>query len=266
MLFRSSHPEFAAVKQGHAPDKADVKFNHQVHMKSDLRGPKGPVQLECAGCHAPAPNAKGVPAKDSPMAPVNFEKHCAECHPLQFDPDDPDVAPHKTPAEIQSFVMTSLTNYIAKNPDKLRAPLRMDPKLPQRPLPAPPANGAQWVAQRMEEANRLLFQKACKECHSQSTPANAKLPEIAATNIPVTWMSNAKFDHTTHQLAACTECHVSASKSKDTADVNLPSIATCQKCHTGAANAAESRCSECHAYHDWSKAKPVKGSLISQLK
>ena len=41
------------------------------------------------------------------------------------------------------------------------------------------------------------------------------------------------------------------------ADVLLPGIATCQKCHNGARTAADSRCSEWHDYHDWTKAKPT---------
>jgi hypothetical protein len=39
--------------------------------------------------------------------------------------------------------------------------------------------------------------------------------------------------------------------------VLLPGIAACQKCHDGGRNSAETRCFECHVYHDWSKAKPV---------
>jgi hypothetical protein len=67
-------------------------------------------------------------------------------------------------------------------------------------------------------------------------------------------------------LVACAECHVDAAKSEKTADVLLPGIATCQKCHNDSANAAGTGCSECHTYHDWSKAKPVKGArVISEI-
>src|SRR5579863_10098621 len=48
--FDSSHPEFAAVRPG-ASDPGTIKFNHHVHVKEDLRGPNGPVQLKCADCH-----------------------------------------------------------------------------------------------------------------------------------------------------------------------------------------------------------------------
>jgi hypothetical protein len=43
-------------------------------------------------------------------------------------------------------------------------------------------------------------------------------------------------------------------------------MATCQKCHYDGSKAAESSCYECHAYHDWTKAKPtVNANAISQF-
>ena len=80
-------------------------------------------------------------------------------------------------------------------------------------------------------------------------------------------MKNARFDHQAHRLVSCESCHAKASTSKDTADILLPGIETCQACHrSGKANAAEARCFECHDYHDWSKEKPVNGTLsIHQL-
>ncbi len=79
-------------------------------------------------------------------------------------------------------------------------------------------------------------------------------------------MKNAWFDHKAHQLVACTECHTDAPRSQRTEDVLLPGIATCQKCHHEGRGAAVSECYECHVYHDWSKAKPVKSAAtISQF-
>jgi len=61
-------------------------------------------------------------------------------------------------------------------------------------------------------------------------------------------------------MVSCTECHA-ALTSRETADILIPGIATCEKCHHSGADAAESRCFECHTYHDWTKAKEVKGKL-----
>jgi hypothetical protein len=113
------------------------------------------------------------------------------------------------------------------------------------------------IAQSVEEAERLLWQKTCKECHVLTYPAPETRPEIAKAAIPVRWMTHAKFEHKAHQLVSCTECHGQAKTSNNTADVLLPGIATCQKCHSGSRTAADFRCSECHDYHDWTKAKPA---------
>src|SRR3984885_10536358 len=50
--FGSGHPEFAALRPG-AVDPGTIKLNHAVHMKKNLAGPNGPVQLDCDDCHRP---------------------------------------------------------------------------------------------------------------------------------------------------------------------------------------------------------------------
>ena len=102
-------------------------------------------------------------------------------------------------------------------------------------------------------AERLLWSKTCAECHTIESPTSA-LPRVVPTNVAKRWMPHARFDHRTHQLATCTSCHA-ASASRDTSDVLMPSIATCQQCHKSSSG-AEARCFECHAYHDWTKARP----------
>jgi len=216
--FNSGHPEFAAVRPGHAPDPGTIKLSHQVHLKSDLKGPNGPVQLQCVDCHQPVSHAP-----NAPMAPVTYAQHCASCHPLVFDSRFTEPAPHQDTKLVYDVVVRNQGN----------------------------------LAQSVEDAERLLWQKTCKECHVLTYPAPDARPEIPKSAMPVKWMTHAKFDHSAHQLATCTECHAQAKTSNYTADVLLPGIATCQKCHSGGRNAADSRCSECHDYHDWSKAKPT---------
>jgi hypothetical protein len=82
------------------------------------------------------------------------------------------------------------------------------------------------------------------------------LPSVAPTNVPAGWMPHARFDHAAHQLTSCTSCHA-AQTSRLTSDVLMPSIATCQHCHKPS-RGAESRCFECHEYHDWKNARPAK--------
>ena len=88
--FNGSHPEFAALRAG-AKDPGTIKFNHQVHLKQDLRGPNGTVQLKCAECHQLSADERSY------MQPVNYEKHCASCHTLQFDRRFSESVPHKDP-------------------------------------------------------------------------------------------------------------------------------------------------------------------------
>lgn len=209
--FNSGHPDFVAVRPGHLPDPGTIKLSHQVHLKSDLKGPNGPVQLKCADCH-------GV-TNTSP----NYAQHCASCHPLVFDSRFTEPAPHQDTKTVHDFVVRNQAN----------------------------------IAQRVEEAERLLWQKTCKECHTLTYPVPGERPEIPKSAITVRWMKNAEFDHKAHQLVTCTECHAQAKTSNKTEDVLLPGIATCQRCHNGTKYAAEARCSECHLYHDWSKAKPA---------
>lgn len=252
------HPEFAAVRPGHAPDPGTIKLNHQVHLQKGLRGPNGPVQLVCADCHRSVTTVQAVtrlaPAE---MAPVNFEKHCMSCHPLSFDKRFRDPAPHKETAIVDAYVRKRYTDYIAQHPGEVHRQVQLYPELPARPIPRPPGNSTEWVSQRVEEAERLLWQKDCKECHRLTYPAPPTRPEVPQANETVHWMRDSWFDHSPHQLVACVECHAGAPKSQKTEDVLLPGIATCRKCHHEGTDAARTGCDECHAYHDWSKARPV---------
>ena len=124
----------------------------------------------------------------------------------------------------------------------------------------PELRRTQWSCARRRVAGgraAICGRRSCKECHVLTYPAPEARPEIPKSAIPVRWMTHAKFDHKAHQLVTCTECHARPRPSNNTADVLLPGIATCQKCHSGGRNAADARCSECHDYHDWSKAKPA---------
>jgi len=68
-------------------------------------------------------------------------------------------------------------------------------------------------------------------------------------------MPRASFDHGPHLMVKCGDCHAAQASTK-TSDVLLPNQAVCATCHAPA-KGAESRCFECHGYHDWSKAHRV---------
>ncbi|HLG97438.1 MAG TPA: hypothetical protein VKX49_14090 [Bryobacteraceae bacterium] len=275
--FDRTHPEFAVLRTG-AKDPGTIKFNHQVHLdpQKPIRGPNGPVQLQCVDCHRPAglgrpwpyasADAKVVPASFTTgdrayMQPISYEKHCAACHPLQFDRRFSEPAPHKEPKVVHDFVLQKLTAYIAANPSQIPLVDEPDKRLPTRPPQRPARNAQEWVQQRMADAEYLLWRKACKECHTPQYPSGGDgLPEIPKAAVPARWLMHSNFDHEAHQMVACTSCHSKTLESKETSDVLIPGVQNCQSCHRSGANAAEARCFECHTYHDWSKETPAKGA------
>jgi predicted CXXCH cytochrome family protein len=246
--FDSAHPEFAALG-GPTPDRTALRFNHQVHVRADLRGPAGPVTLDCQTCHKPQAGL---------MTPITYEQQCASCHPLFFDPLLDRPAPHEKPEMVRAHVNGALREYIATHPEQVGRPDivrgRIPVNFPFEPV-APARTPDEWVARRSAAAERLLWGKTCAECHGIQG-SQGSLPVIAPVNLPDVWMPRAEFDHTAHQLVTCDSCHRAAA-SRETTDVLLPGIATCRQCHTPDTG-AESRCFECHQYHDRSKAKPVK--------
>ena len=259
--FDGSHPEFAVLRPG-VSDPGTIKFNHNVHLKEDLRGPNGRVQLKCVDCHQP-PDA----ADRSYMTPINYERHCASCHTLQFDRRFSESAPHKEPKVVYDFVSGKLTAYIAAHPAEIPLVDEPDKRLPTRPPQPPARNAAEWVQQRLTDAQLLLWRKSCKECHSLSYPKGPdSLPVVSKSAITARWLQHAEFDHEAHQMVQCASCHSKAAESRETSDILIPGVATCRQCHRAGQDAAEARCFECHVYHDWTKEKPVAGRFtVSQL-
>jgi hypothetical protein len=256
--FNEGHPEFAARQEG-SKDPAVLKFNHEVHLKPDLRGPAGPTKLECATCHVPAavPRTSGPVWTRRPpataMLPVTYARNRASCHPLYVDPLIDRMAPHDAADKVQAMVAQALTAYISENPAQIGRPDPVRGRIPVNfPEPMPLVRTAgEWIAARTASVERMLWSKTCAECH---TIERAPL-RVVPTNVRSRWMPRARFEHAAHQLTNCTSCHP-AGTSRETSDVLMPSIATCQQCHKPA-RGAESRCFECHEYHDWTNAKPA---------
>lgn len=270
--FNSNHPEFAALKQPNDP--GGIKLNHVVHLKKDLRGPRGPVQLVCADCHrsatgtrdawpygqaqfrqAAAPAEVGAHRVEEPyMAPPTYAQACAACHALRFDARIAAEVPHEKPEAVRAFVEQELRKYIAQNPADIRNPVGPPRRLPDSPPPVIARNADEWVALQMRGAETLLWRKTCAECHTLNLTGGA--PQVQPAKIPAVWMPHARFSHPTHRLLTCESCHA-VGESRETRDVLLPAINTCQQCHHGGAVAADNRCATCHTYHEWRAATPT---------
>jgi hypothetical protein len=227
------------------------------------------------------------------MAPVKFGTACASCHLLTFDKRFDEGVPHDKPEIIHAFVVKKLQEYIAAHPGEVRVTRDPDRDLAGKPLlpEVRILTPAQWVAERTTEDEELLWRKTCNQCHALKniptgqvnagsmamsatlTPGEApfrpgdernpepsgaratgeSLPEVEMSNTTVRWMPHARFDHEAHRGFTCVSCHPKAVSSTESKDVLLPGIAVCQTCHAPGLDRAESRCSECHTYHDWSK-------------
>jgi hypothetical protein len=289
--FTDGHPEFALFRNN-VKDPGTIKFNHFRHLE-DLRIDKKLMHLECIDCHrttkgdqvewpwadktllqpAAMTTTDHRPVRDY-MAPIKFEQHCSNaiCHPLVYSDQTTEPSPHRIQPELlEGTLKERFTKYIAAHPTELAEAMRVgigpDPRLPNRPIPPPPHNAAEWVSQKLDDAETLLYRKTCKECHTLEWTAGSKVPVIPTSVMKERWMDHAVFAHIPHQMVKCQECHATAEKSQETSDVLLPKIKVCQDCHSsgsGGNGSADSRCSECHVYHDWSKAKPVNAKFTIQ--
>jgi len=207
------------------------------------------------------------------MAPVKFGTACASCHLLTFDKRFEEGVPHDKPEVIHVFLVKKLQDYIATHPGEVRVTRDPDRDLAGKPI-VPQVRiltPAEWVEERTAEDEKLLWGKTCKQCHmlknvpaiERNPPPNGartageSLPEVEMSNTTVRWMPHAKFDHDAHRGFTCVSCHPKAVSSTESKDILLPGIAICQTCHAPGLDRAESRCSECHTYHDWSKRQEV---------
>jgi hypothetical protein len=288
------HPEVAAHREG-VKDPGTILLNHAIHMKPIRRGPNGPlVQMDCSDCHRPEsyqgswpfadanyvdakvsydandvllPAKAGIlqPRRVMPrayMATVRFATACAACHLLTFDKRFDAGAPHDKPDAVHAFLVKKFREYIAVHPAEVR--VARDPKRDLTGKPIPPEvrilTPEQWVSERTADAEELLWRKTCKQCHALTPVPGQNLPHVAEARSTQRWMPHARFDHDAHRGFSCTGCHPGALVSKQTSDVLVPNLANCKTCHAPGPEHAESRCFECHTYHDWSKRKEVKPS------
>jgi len=294
--FEEEHPEFAALRDG-AKDPGTIRLNHAIHMKPLRQGPSGPiVQLECGDCHRPPaanlpwpyeerayglaetsyshetksslpgdalPGPRPMTGRET-MSPVQFAKACADCHLLTFDKRFDEGVPHDKTEVVHEFLLKKFREYIAAHPGEVR--VGREPKRDLTGQPIPPEvrvlTAAQWVSERTADAEELLWRKTCKQCHQLVFHEGNPLPSVAPAGMRERWLPHAKFDHDAHRGFSCVSCHGKAMTSTETSDVLVPGIANCKTCHAPGAEHAESRCFECHTYHDWSKRKEVKATFV----
>jgi hypothetical protein len=244
------------------------------------RDPRFPVPARVLPAYRP-PTGREV------MAPVSFAKACSGCHSLAFDKRFAEGVPHDKPEVVHEFLIAKFQQYIAAHPGEVR--VFRDPNRDLTEKPLSPAvrtlTAAQWVEERTAEAEELLWRKTCKPCHELRSPTTNSAPKpgmpagseshgppASTRELPqiergyrrflLTRMPRARFDHDAHRSFTCVSCHSKALTSSESSDILLPGIANCKTCHAPGPEHAESRCFECHTYHDWSKRKEVRADFM----
>ena len=241
----------------HAVDTTAIKFNHALHVKDGLRGPRGPTTLQCNDCHRLTEDKKG-------MLPIRFDSDCRECHSLGFDerlPDsqlphgDGDVVYPTLFAEYATLLLLKGQQGAPQQPTDSRIlPGAGDSSAETRSLSSD-AKLVQASARRAEE--EVFTRTGCFLCHDyrEKPLAEQRLEEtrytIVGPQIRALWMTGARFDHGAHEELSCESCHQKSRESEETRDVLLPSIAVCRQCHMEGATPGfvESDCTQCHGYH-----------------
>jgi hypothetical protein len=257
LSFENGHPEFALISMK-AKDPTVLAFNHAIHLNPDtplrrdliqkqlktLSGRRGVdplgkgLTLGCSYCH------QTVPAGDA-MAPVLYEAHCRDCHPLKTDGDK---MPHVAPDLLRDFL---------------------------RSRAAKKGAAGDALTEKLTEAEIPVYTSdpdGCMKCHKTDLGSDFpnSPPVVTRTgirssapgqeNLPRHWFSHSLFNHDTHRELVCVDCHQGVTMSKETSDLLQPGRQVCLKCHSDA-GAVSSACVTCHRFHDRTLDHPRDGRL-----
>ncbi len=296
--FNLDHPEFRSSLKG-SKDPSKIKFSHKAHLDlalDDLRraenwqSVRGDLKnlgskLTCVDCHQ-MDEARQYPR------PIRYEDHCARCHQLnvglvgEFSGDLKKKAlefsqaplPHKEPAVIRAVLRDRLITFAQENNVSSGPTVSLPRPLPWRSGQPISAGQWTWATKQADTLEQLVFMNKqwnkqapltmCSHCHveSPSGPRPDGLPTFEPTGIPARWYTHSAFNHGSHRLMSCVECHdrnagtIAVAASTTAADVLLPTLITCQECHRPSGG-ARNTCVECHRYHDRTRERSPDGKF-----
>jgi hypothetical protein len=271
--FAKGHPEFK-VTLWNGPGKDDVvrivgtdkanlvershlRFPHEEHLRQSIRGPKGRVNLECRSCHVPDTSGKS-------FEPVNMQKHCLQCHTLEFEPA---VTSRQVPHGSANEAMLTMQEFYASIALNNVPVDTIDTGEIRRTIPRPAGStlteeerkqALAWARAKAQKVAQDLFEaRVCIVCHEivkKTGPGGEDdtMWDVAQVHIATAWLPKASFDHERHHTYKCSDCHDKVAKSTKSSDVNIPDIETCRVCHAGNLRAAKkevSTCEACHGFH-----------------
>ncbi|MDH5215837.1 MAG: FHA domain-containing protein [Gammaproteobacteria bacterium] len=243
--------EHLLLSEARTADRSNLKFDHAAHLdRAGIITPDGRRVLECAECHQPQPGG-------ARMRPISMNDHCAGCHSLNFDPDDPRrTVPHGDPEGVmQTLVEYYSARLLGDEPEAGEQRVRR----PGRALTRADRDRAAAEARvkAMTVATDLFERRVCANCHEVTRTANRVLPwHVEPVKLTERFFPHANFTHAAHDTASneCDSCH-GASTSESSSDVLIPAIETCRDCHGSAVasrnSAAQtpSTCIMCHSFH-----------------
>lgn len=248
--FHTDHPEFRQIRDS-IKDTNTLKFNHAVHMGKGAM----PRELSCTECHE-------QDARGEYQQPISYDKHCAECHTLQFDETTPGLTlPHGDPYYVRAFLRSLNIQYEEFGRDVEGITARED-LIAYIKGKRESIEGQYETGEDLEymvffsnkgtefaQGQRAAF-TGCAVCHDVKPAENINAtPKIEKVGVPVRWMTLGEFDHSLHQKGlTCLDCH-NVMKSELTSDLNLPGIKSCTECHSPQGGIDHS-CTTCHTYHN----------------
>ncbi|HEX3798980.1 MAG TPA: hypothetical protein VH413_09790 [Verrucomicrobiae bacterium] len=243
--FATDHPEFQIIAD-RLQDPDSLKFNHQKHLTSPTIPLVNGHKLECVDCHK-------LDSAGHYRQSITFEQNCRQCHSLQFDTHNPDLAvPHGDSAFVRDFLRSLPVQYAEYGLHKrgIVAKADLDDFVQQqmKQIRDDEISGEdleQKVFFGDSKQQRAQF-PACTYCH-EVKPNGDGAPIVTKPVIMDRWMVRGSFDHSKHLTVECMKCH-EVLHSTQTSDVLLPSKATCVECHSPKGGVANG-CSTCHSYH-----------------
>lgn len=227
---------------------SNLKYPHDVHVdRGGINSPGGKRVLECADCHRPMGTS---------FAPIRMEDHCQSCHQLDFDPEVSNRRlPHRAPDEVAAIILDHYARVaLVGGVDEPAAPEAV--RLLRRPGQALRADEREaamgWAEKRAQQTMEDVFsRRVCVECHEVKRTDDPTKPwDVERVALTASFLTGARFDHGAHRTEDCSRCHA-AEKSKDSADVLVPPLATCRECHgdPGARGRIGTACVDCHGFH-----------------
>lgn len=225
-------------------DRANFKFNHKQHlMEAGVAIPANHPEnkdnspeeisqtkiLSCSDCHE-------MDDKGEYFRPINFERHCGDCHELSFVKELSEVKdfqgisteplPHEHPTIIHGILRDRLTTYINNHPELLNENAEAPAK--ENPLPhkreagekIAPQVKAEWVEDHLARLEGIVqgqttgpkfrtIQNGCIKCHvvKPSDEPTGMNWDVTPPEIPERWLPHSRFRHDRHDMLECYDCH-----------------------------------------------------------